>query len=370
MPCYTIEYQSDFERLELEYGNILTSLEIYREDEDWQGIVDIISGLDLFCDGKGYWQLLKFWLDIAWNKRNFIHEQSKVLKILLSLAQMCSTLGERKRAIGLYEEAIGLARKLKDDTQLAFAYFGLGTVYHSKAVQSWKKGKSFARKSGDEIQLAGINYFLELETAEGSQIKNQKYSFLQNHITKVFSNMGEVGESALLMLQASRFLVNEEIWKAQPMFERALFLFKNSGERQGEALALFNLGIIAQRQNRMDDALVLYEDSLHIAEELQDNTGLAGLYSSLGFLQLQRQEWTSSRYYLEKGLVIIRANEDEKSLAENLYWFGYALANTGDVDQAIQVFTECQEILRRLGKRNLLDPEKQLSILQNMKSSY
>ena len=109
------------------------------------------------------------------------------------------------------------------------------------------------------------------------------------------------------MLQASRFLVAEEISKAQPMFERALLLFKNSGERQGEAIALFNLGIIAQRQNCSDDALSLYEESLRIAEELDDSTGLAGLYSSLGFLHLQRQDWVASRYYLEKGLAIIRA---------------------------------------------------------------
>ena len=146
-------------------------MEIHQQEEDWQGIADIISGLDLFCDGKGHWQLLKFWLDVAWNKRSFIHDQSKILKILLSLAQMCSTLGERKRAIELYEKAIGLARNLNDDKQLAFAYFGLGTVYYSigkqrNAIESWRKAKSLARKSGDEIQLAGINYFLELQTVE------------------------------------------------------------------------------------------------------------------------------------------------------------------------------------------------------------
>ena len=371
---YTIENQANFEQLEVEFGNILSSLEIHQEEKDWQGLASIIAGLDVFCDGKGYWQLLQFWLEVAWKKRDFISDQSIVLKILLSLAEMCSTLGERKRAIELYGKAIRLATRLKNDAQLGIAYFGLGTVYQSignerKAIESWKKAQSFSRKAGDEIQLAGINYFLELQPEEGTPGQGQEEWRSRDPFVKVLSIMGEEGEAALLMMQAAKLLVSQEFLKAQPLFEKARDLFKASDERQGEALALFNLGIIAQNQNHLDDALIFYRDSLHLAEELNDSIGLSSGYSALGFLHLQRQEWTSSRYYLEKGLVILRANDDKDSIAKDLYWLGYARVNSGDIDGGIQVFTECQQILKRLGKPTSLDPEEQLSALRKLKKT-
>ena len=369
---YTIENQANFEQLEIEFGNILSSLEIHQAEKDWQGLASLIVGLDVYCDGKGYWQLLQFWLEIAWRYRRFIRDLSITLKILLSLAEMCSTLGQRKRAIELYRKAIKLATRLKDNAQLGIAYFGLGTVYRSignqgKAIESWKKAQGFSRKAGDEIQLAGINYFLELQPEEGIPGNEEWRS--RDPFVKVLSMMRDEGEAALLMIKGSKLLANQEFLKAQPLFEGAHELFKVSGERQGQALSAFNLGIIAQRQNRLDDALVFYRESLHLAEELNDSIALSSVYSSLGFLHLQRQEWTSSCYYLEKGLVILRANGDKESVAKDLYWLGYSRANSGDIGGGIEAFTECQALLKRLRKPTSLNPEEQLSVLRNIKET-
>ena len=371
---YTIENQANFEQIEIEFGNILSSLEIHQAEKDWHVLASLIVGLDVYCDGKGYWQLLRFWLEVAWKKKGFINDQSIVLKILLNLAQMCNHLGERKRAMELYEKAISLATKLKNDAQLGAAYFGLGTAYQgignqSKAIEYWKKAQSFSRKAGDEIQLAGINYFLELHPEEGTPSAVQEEWRSRDPFVKVLSMMGKEGEAALLMIEATKLLVSQEFLKAQPLFEKAHALFKASGEMQGQALAVFNLGIIAQRQNRLDDALDFYRESLHLAEELNDSIGLSSVYSSLGFLHLQRQEWTSSRYYLEKGLEILRASGDKESIAKDLYWLGYSRANSGDIDGGIEAFAECQAMLKRLRKPTSLNPEEQLAALRKIKKT-
>ena len=117
----------------------------------------------------------------------------------------------------------------------------------------------------------------------------------------------------------------------------------------------------------MDDALDFYRESLHLAEELNDSIGLSSVYSSLGFLHLQRQEWTSSRYYLEKGLEILRASGDKESIAKDLYWLGYSRANSGDIDGGIEAFAECQAMLKRLRKPTSLNPEEQLVALRKIK---
>ena len=188
----TTENQANFEQIEIEFGNILSSLEIHQAEKDWQGLASLIVGLDVYCDGKGYWQLLRFWLEVALKKKSLISDQSIVLKILINLAQMCNHLGERKRAMELYGKAISLATKLKNDAQLGVAYFGLGTVYQSignqrNAIESWKKAQSFSRKAGDEIQLAGISYFLELHPEEGTPAVVQEEWRSRDPFVKVLS---------------------------------------------------------------------------------------------------------------------------------------------------------------------------------------
>ena len=160
-----------------------------------------------------------------------------------------------------------------------------------------------------------------------------------------------------------------EYAEAEPLFRKAISIFQASGEQQGEALAFYNLGIIADNLGRQEEAFLCFHNSLDLAEKLGDQTGLTGIYSSLGLLHLQRNEFVMARGFLEKSVSNLRRDGDKKLLSKKLYWLGYALANSGETERALQVFLECQSLSRELGTLKDLNPEKEINILQGLQSS-
>ncbi|MBT3322917.1 MAG: tetratricopeptide repeat protein [Anaerolineae bacterium] len=367
---YIIKYETNFEQVDLEYDNILLTLNIFLTARELPSVASTLIALDLYCDVRGHWQTLRHWIEIILEQRDSIKDRQTLSILILSLADIYSSQGDRELALQFYNDVINAESKSKNLDILTQAYFGVGGLYANigkleEAMQAWQEARSCATKSKNNVALAMVDYF----TAYYSNHENnkKKHSIIK-FVTDTFTAIGESGETASLMLRATLFLSENKDAKAQPLFEKALRLFRESGEKQGEALTLYNLGILAQNKNHLDEAFRLYQESLDIAKQLNDQTGLAGIYYSLGFLHLQRNEFRQARTYLDYCVEIIRRDGDRKLLSEKLYWLGYALANSEKIEKALQVFIECQEISKELGTLDTLNPEKEINTLRSIKN--
>jgi uncharacterized protein HemY len=111
-------------------------------------------------------------------------------------------------------------------------------------------------------------------------------------------------------------------------------------------------------------ALEYYRQSESIARHLKDHTGLVLLCSSIGMVYLRQQRFDLALPYLEQSVMLARNSGDQEQLADNLYWLGYAVANTGDPRQAEQIFEEGLAIFRQLGSR---EAQKVRSVLSRLR---
>ncbi len=112
-----------------ELENLLYALMIYQDTDAWSDASLLIHALDVFLDGQGYWDALKFWLENILKHASDLNNANILVANTLSLAHLSSSQGERKRSIEIYHQAIELGEKNADAAQLAQAYFGLGTVF-------------------------------------------------------------------------------------------------------------------------------------------------------------------------------------------------------------------------------------------------
>ena len=369
---YAQENQSDFALLDVEFNNILEALDIFDEVGEIFMMGATIHAVDVYCDGRGYWQILRHWLETVWEKRILIKNDELVFRITLSLANLVSSQGNRSSAEMYFLQALELASHLSREDLQAEVYLGYGVLLlntgrQSEAIQVWQRARQMADKSQNKVLLAGSALMNDLyeATANISNDEDTPKKFTE----KLLNNFGKNGKLTVFMVKATFMLQRGDYVAAQRLFSKALSICKDIGERQGEALALYNLGLIAQNLGDQSEAFHCFHSGLAIALELDDQTGLTGLYYSLGLLHLQHQEFELARGYLEKCIVNLRRDGDKKMLSEKLYWYGYALANSGNVDKAIHVFQECRYLSSELGTLDTLNPEKELEMLRGLPGS-
>lgn len=346
----------DYPTLDEELDNLFRALATYSRLQAWLDVAHLVQALGIFLDTRGYWAEHRFWLEQALNHSEVLDGHPTLrIEILESLAHIISSQGDRDTAQDLYQAVIRLAEQDQDELHLARAYYGLGTVYFGagqmdKAQSCWERALSLADHIGDEVQAPVIRYFLgslNLSGADTDRAPKEMDSAVRL-AAKIAPRLGLVGKTLLVQLRAMTYFAQGRHDQARHHYLEALELAREEGERQGEALALYQLGQIAHHQGDLPAALDYYRQSEAIAKELDDRTGLMALYSAIGLVYLQQQRFDLARPYLEQSVTLEREAGNQEQVAENLYWLGYAVANTGDPRQAEQVFEESLAVFTRL----------------------
>jgi tetratricopeptide (TPR) repeat protein len=372
---YAQSHKADFTALDEELDNLFRASSVYSRLQAWLNVTHLVQALDNFLDTRGYWAEHRFWLEQVLDHRDALDHPSMRMEILGSLAHITSSQGDRKKAKDLYQEVIRLAEQERDEMHLARACYGLGTVYfsvgqHDGARFFWERAISIAKHIGDEALVAIIRYFLGTLNSLETSIEriDGETNLAIGLATKVAPWLGIAGKSMLAQLRAMAYFVRGQDSQAHQHYLEALELARKEGDRQGTALTLYQLGQIAHREGNFTDALNYYRQSEAITREMDDRTGLMALYSAIGLVYLQQQRFDLARPHLEQSVTLEREAGDQIKVAENLYWLGYAVANTGDLAQAEQVFEESLTIFTRLDSPRVQDVHEVLSRLRTVMS--
>lgn len=91
---YVSENQLDFGQLDVEHNNILISLNVLLDINDIPLLAATVKAMDVYWDGRGYWQVLRYWLETVWERAQFIRDDELLFQITLSLAQLVSSQGD------------------------------------------------------------------------------------------------------------------------------------------------------------------------------------------------------------------------------------------------------------------------------------
>ncbi len=230
-----------------------------------------------------------------------------------SLGRAYYPVGQVRRAIKFYEEALPIARSLNDFHQESELLSSLGRAYRKQgdfdqSMKLHKQALSIARKIKDR-------------EAEGSQL---------GYLGRTYRDLGR-GEQAI------------------KLYKEALAIAREIGHRRWEGIWLGHLGIVYTYEWHLEQAIELFKEGLTIAREIGNlweveyNLGhLGNAYRTLG--QLER-----AIDFHNKALSIARKIGDRQGEGVQLGNIARVFYSLGQLDQAIKFHKQDLRIAREAG---------------------
>jgi predicted ATPase/DNA-binding winged helix-turn-helix (wHTH) protein len=138
--------------------------------------------------------------------------------------------------------------------------------------------------------------------------------------------------------------------------ERAVDLYRRSGDAAGLGFALVRLGLALTTMGQFERATRVFAEASTVLESV-DVPRLRAFYcSELGFLKMVTGDHAAARMNFEKAMSLYRAMGAERDALDQLGNLADVLWTLGDLDAALAGFRETVEMLRKLPmtKKSLL----------------
>ncbi len=148
-------------------------------------------------------------------------------------------------------------------------------------------------------------------------------------------------------------VVRANIEKALIFLEEALAIFKELGDKQGEARTLNDFGLTDMWQANYERAITLFEESLVIKRELGDKRDIAIALNNLGYAAHSQGDFDRASLFYEESLALQRGGADRHVLALLLNNMAYIAQQKGEYGRATSLYAESLELIRQVGDKKL-----------------
>ncbi|WP_204154601.1 CHAT domain-containing tetratricopeptide repeat protein [Leptolyngbya sp. CCY15150] len=158
-------------------------------------------------------------------------------------------------------------------------------------------------------------------------------------------------EAIELNNQGQQLLAIGRFQEALPLFEQALMIVREMGERQGEGTILNNIGVVYRNLGRNEQALDYYEQALAIVTEVGDRATEGVTLNNIGAVydNLGRYEQALATY--EEALAILTEVGDRRGEGITLTNIGLVYSNLGRYEQALATYEQALAIAEEIGDR-------------------
>jgi RNA polymerase sigma factor (sigma-70 family) len=233
--------------------------------------------------------------------------------------------GDWQKAKNYYNRALKLAKKIGNQTQVAWAIRDLGWL--AKSRLNWDE-------TLERYQQA-LKIFEELKQP-------------LNQIT-VWSDIGNVNRLA-------------KRWaRAEEAYQKGLRISREIGDRIKEARRLSDLGLLAVDQQQWDEALERYQQALKIFEEFKQTTNQILIWNNIGDVNRLTKQWTKAEEAYRKGLKLSREVGYRVNEAWCLHSLGLLAADQQQWDEASERHQQALKIFEELKQ-----PANQVTRLHNI----
>jgi len=135
--------------------------------------------------------------------------------------------------------------------------------------------------------------------------------------------------------------------------EASLALYREAGDRRGEAYALCFLGWIALDRSDLERAEGLLEESLALSRAAGTARDVSVALNALAMLKVYRGDYARATAMQEESLSLAREAGDVQIIAILAYNIGFAAAITGEYERAEAFLQEAKELFREVGDRGM-----------------
>ena len=121
---------------------------------------------------------------------------------------------------------------------------------------------------------------------------------------------------------------------------------------ESRAAALHHWGIVEQSQGDYGEAARLYEQSLQIARELGDKSGIAASLHQLGMIHQAQGDYGEATRLYEQSLQIARELGDKSGIAQSLHNLAAIHQDQGDYGGATRLYEQSLQTFKELGAKS------------------
>ena len=134
-------------------------------------------------------------------------------------------------------------------------------------------------------------------------------------------------------------------------FEQALKLYREAGDRSGEASTLTSIGSVYSDLGEKQKALEYYSQSLPLRRATGDRGGEAATLNNIGLVYSELGEKQKALDYYSQSLPLLRAVGDRRGEAITLTNIGRVYSELGEKQKALDYYSQSLPLSRAVGDR-------------------
>jgi len=216
-----------------------------------------------------------------------------------------------------------------------------------------------AQGQDQALELQALNNLAGVYQATGQPGKARE---LYEQALPILREVGDrAGEATTLNNLAGVYQATGQPGKARELYEQALPILREVGDRAGEAATLSNLALVYQATGQPGKARELYEQALPIRQEVGDRAGEAATLNNLAGVYQATGQMGKARELYEQALPILREVGDRAGEATTLNNLAALYYQDGQPERTADILRQIIEISREIG-----DVAKEAAFLHNL----
>ena len=174
-----------------------------------------------------------------------------------------------------------------------------------------------------------------------------------NQLLDIYLERGKRGkDEGILLLRLA--MIHTKLFKyveAEKLYEKAISITREIGDRKGEAAAYGNLGVVFLSLGKYDKAKEYLWKALAITIEIRDRSREASCYGNLGTVFSSLGKYDEAKEYLWKALTIRIEIGDKNGEATDYGNLGNIFLSRGEYDKAEEYHEKALAMAIELGGR-------------------
>jgi len=261
---------------------------------------------------------------------------------LNNIGNVWYALGDNEKALEFYEQSLPLARTVGDKRGEAYTLLGIGNVWSNlgdkyKALEFYEQSLTLARavnNKGGEART--LNSMGSVWSDLGN--KHKALEFYEQSLPLAHTVGDKGGEAIILMNIGNRWSDLGDKHKALDFYEQSLTLKRAVGDKGGEAITLINMGAVWSDLGDNHKALEFYEQSLPLARAVGDKGGEANTLNNIGAVWADLGDNHKALEFYQQAVPLYETIGVKDNYANTLRNIGYIHYQLGDLEQAITYF--------------------------------
>jgi CHAT domain-containing protein/tetratricopeptide (TPR) repeat protein len=303
--------------------NLQRDLERSRLSGDRKGEAKTLSSIgDLYRQIGEERKALEYYNQALGLQRETADKRAEAIS-LNDLGSVYSYLGNRRKALDYFFQALQLAQALDDRAGEATILNNIGQVYHDlgqtqKALENFEEALSRKRALRDrEGEAVVLNNFGAIYRSLGKE--QSALDYFNQALALEYESGEQRGQVSALNNIGGVYQDLADSQRALDYYNRALLLERPMGERRGEAATLNNIGGVNEEEGKEKEALQYYEQALEIRRATEDRVGEAVTLNNIGNVYNELGQPEKAMSYYKQALPIRRAVEDKRGEAVTIF---------------------------------------------------